>query len=253
MDKRPCHKFLSILFYLEMTIFVSLIVGLLLFISPVLAQESPSPEAIREGLKSEIKNIRQNLREGVKEKRPEARERTSPSPTSEKDKTKAKEEIEAKKSKLKEKLQKVNEQKQKKVERISQQLDELNVRTTNHFSEVLDRLEKVLANVVSRVDKAEANNWDVSAVRAMIASAKEAIASAQSAIEAQKAKTYTPQITGEEAKLKVEVGEARKALHRDLAAVREKVKAAHEFVKAVAKALAQSPRIDQLNSPQKDE
>ncbi|MEK7659553.1 MAG: hypothetical protein AAB338_02805 [Patescibacteria group bacterium] len=156
--------------------------------------------------------------------------------------------------KKEEKLQKVkNEQKRKIVERISRQLNELNVRMMNHFSQALNRLEKVLANIKSRIDKAEANKWDVSGVRAMIVSAEEAIASAKAAIQTQKAKTYTPEITGDEERLKIEVGEARKTLHSDLAIVKEKVRAAYEFVKAVVKALAQSPRIDQLNSPQKDE
>ena len=155
---------------------------------------------------------------------------------------------------LKERFEKVkNEQRRKIVERISRQLDELNVRMNNHFGQVLDRLEKVLANIISRVDKAEANKWDVSAARAMIKSAEEAISSAKEAVEAQKAKTYTPEITDDEAKLKVEVGEARKALHNDLVAARQKVRAAYEFVKAAVAALAQAPRIDQLNLPQKDE
>lgn len=164
---------------------------------------------------------------------------------------KAKDQFEnLKKTQLQERFQKVkNEQKRKIVERVSQQLDELNVRMMNHFSAVLGRLEKVLANIVSRVDKAEANNWDVSAARAMITSAKEAIASARTAIEAQKAKNYTPEITGDEGKLKAEVGQARKVLHSDLVIVKEKVRAAYEFVKAVAKALAQSSRIDELKAP----
>lgn len=218
---------------------VSLIIALFLFVSPVWAHESPSsspnvsPRA-QDRVKEGIQNIKQNLREGIKEKRPERKEKTSPPPRVE----------------SKERIRKIkDENKQKIVERISKQLDELNARTTGHFVQVLDRLEKVLAKTVSRVDKAEANNWDVSGVRAIINQAKEAIASARSAVEAQKAKDYTPQISGEEAKLKVEVGEAREALHNDLTQVRQKVLAAREFVKAVAAALAQSPRINELKAP----
>lgn len=208
-----------------MRLIVSLILGLLLFLNQVWAQESPSPSPspqAQDRVKEGIQNIKQNLREGIKEKRPERKEGV-------------------------ERIQKIkNENKQKIVERISKRLDELNIRMTSHFSQVLDRLEKVLAKTVSRVDKAEANNWDISGVRAMIDRAKEAITSARSAVEAQKAKDYTPQITGEEGKIKVEVGEARKVLHNDLTAVRQKVMAAYEFVKAVATALAQSPRINDL-------
>ncbi|MBI4117180.1 MAG: hypothetical protein HY451_00595 [Parcubacteria group bacterium] len=217
-----------------MKTFVFIFLGLILSFSLVFAQGTETPTASqRPGYKA-FPSVRPDVR-------PDKQERNGG----------RKEEVRVQ---LKERLEKVkNEQKRKIVERISQQLDELNARMNNHFGQVLDRLEKVLANIVSRVDKAEANNWDVSAARAMIKSAEEAIASARTAIEAQKARTYTPEITGDEAKLKIEVGEARKALHGDLTGVRQKVKAAFEFVKAVAKALAQSPRIDQLNSPQKDE
>lgn len=198
----------------------------------------------------EIRQIEKKAKEGLDNLR---KERVSPLQVQE-TKQKIREETEAKRTRFKERLRSVkNEQKKKVVERVSQQMDELNARVTNHFSAVLDRLEKVLANIVSRVDKAEANKWDVSAVRAMITSAKEAITSARSAVEAQKAKTYTPEITGNEEKLKVEVGHARKALHSDLVVAREKVRAAYEFVKAVAKALAQSPRINELEAPKVNE
>ena len=213
------------------------IFSFLIFFSLVFAQETESPAPTQRPSYKVAPEIRQ-IEKKARERLDELKQNVRP----------------ASQEKKEEKLQKVrNEQKRKIVERVSRQIDELNARTMNHFSQVLDRLEKVLANIKTRVDKAEANNWDVSAVRAMIKSAEEAIASARTAIEAQKAKTYTPEITGDEAKLKVEVGEARKALHRDLAAVKEKVKASHEFVKAVAKALAQSPRINELETPKAGE
>ncbi|MEK7537167.1 MAG: hypothetical protein AAB584_01870 [Patescibacteria group bacterium] len=232
---------------------VFIFLGLIFSFSLVFAQEveSPAPTG-RPGYRiaPEIRQIQKKAKEGLDNLR---KERVSPLRVQE-TKQKTREETEAKRTQLKERLQSVkDEQKKKIVERISHQIDELNARTTNHFSAVLDRLGKVLANIVSRVDKAEANKWDVSAVRIMIKSAEEAITSARKAIEAQKAKTYTPEITGGEEKLKVEVGEARKALHSDLVIVKEKVKAAYEFVKAIAKALAQSPRINELNLLQKDE
>lgn len=224
--------------------------GLILSFSLVFAQETESPiPAGRPGYKiaPEIRKIEKKAKEGFDNLR---KERVSPFQVQE-TKQKIREGAEAKKVQFKERIQKVkNEQKRETVERISQQTNELNIRMMNHFFQVLNRLEKVLANIVSRVDKAEANKWDVSGVRTMIKSAEEAIASAKTAIEAQKIKTYIPEITGAEEKLKVEVGEVRKALHGDLVVAREKVMAAYEFIKAVSKALAQSPRIDELNSPQ---
>lgn len=219
--------------YLSMKTLAFIFFGLIFSFSLVFAQETESPAPTqRPGYKiaPEIRRIEKKARDQFDALKQNVRP--------------------ASQEKKEEKLQKVkNEQKRKIVERISRQTDELNARMMNHFSQVLDRLEKVLANIKSRVDKAEANNWDVSGVRAMIVSAEQAIVSAKSAIEAQAVKTYTPEITGQEEKLRLEVGEARKALHSDLVIVKEKVKAAHEFVKAVAKALAQSPRINELEVP----
>ena len=96
-----------------------------------------------------------------------------------------------------------------------------------------------------RTDRAEDRGVDVAAVRAAIEAANTAIAASRSAIEVQAAKTYVIEITGEET-LKMNVGKARQALHADLAAVRETVKAAHGAVKKTAVTLAQIPRIDEI-------
>lgn len=254
MDKGFANFFQLVKIYLFMKTLVFIFFGLIFSFSLVFAQgtESPAPtqkpgyrilpevRQIEKKAKDRFNDLKQNVRPASQERKEEVQARTP--------------EAETKKVQLKERLEKVrNEQKKKIVERISQQTNELNARMMNHFSQVLIRLEKVLANIVSRVDKAEANKWDVSAVRAMIVSAKEVITSAKTAIETQKAKTYTPEITGDEEKLKIEVGEARKALHGDLVIVKEKVKAAQEFVKAVAKALAQSSRINELENPKAGE
>jgi len=242
VDKGLAIFFKLIRIYLPMKILAFTLFGLIISFSLVFAQEKESPKPTERPGNRIVPEIRQ-IEKKAKDRFDDLKQNIRPASQGKK------EEVESKKAQLKERLQKVKEQKKKIVERISQQLDELNAGTTNHFSQVLDRLEKVLANIKIRVDKAEAHNWDVSAVRAMIKSAEEAIASARTAIEAQAVKTYTPEITGDEGKLKVEIGEARKALHRDLAAVRQKVKAAREFVKAVAKVLAQSPKIDELGAP----
>ena len=227
---------------------------------PVMAQESPSPYAvpravrqIQERVKEGVQNLRpanatreelearkQELRTAAEEKREELKARVDEA------RARAKEEIEARKAELKERLQQVrDEQKKKIVERIEKQLNELNERLTRHFSEVLDRLEKTLVNIESRIDKAESRGLNVSSVRALVVSAREAIVQARAAIEGQAAKNYVPDITGEEEKLKVEVGQARQALHNDLKTLREKIRLAFEAVRRVAAALAQIPRVDE--------
>ena len=131
------------------------------------------------------------------------------------------------------------------MEKINQQIEELNDRQLKHFSDVLEKLEKVLEKIGTRTDRAEERGVDVAAVRAAIEAANTAIAASRSAIEVQAAKTYVIEITGEET-LKMNVGKARQALHADLAAVRETVKAAHGAVKKTAVTLAQIPRIDEI-------
>ena len=182
--------------------------------------------------REEFKQAQEQLREEFKTRMEEARER-------------AKQEFETRREELKNKLETVkNENKKRIVEKISEQLDELNARLMKHFSEVLDKLEKVLANIQSRTEKAEANGHDVAAIRTAIQAAEDAILAARAAIEAQAAKTYTPGITGDEEKLRVEVGRARQALHSDLAVLREVIRNAYKAVRNVATSLAQIPRVD---------
>ena len=236
--------------------------------SIALAKESPAP-SVREvnpanrrpikGITAEVKGEIKNLRDATKEElqirkeefKTQAGQRQEEFQTRlEEIRAKAKEEIEIKRAELKERLQKIkDEQKKKIVENIERQLNALNEKMMNHFSNVLDKLEKGLVNIKSRVDKAEARGWDVSAVRAMIVAAEEAIAAARAAIEAQSEKIYTPVISGEEEKLRVEVGQARQSLHNDIAAVKELVRLAFEAVRRVAVTLAQVPRIDEDVSP----
>ncbi len=204
----------------------------------------------RTEFKSEVKDLRNTSRDELKTRKEEFRALSEERKEEFKNRLEearktAKDEIEKRKEELKVRLQQIrDEQKKKIVEKVAEQLNELNERMMKHFSAVLDRLSEVLVNIKSRTDKAEARGWDVSAVRTMITAAEEAIASARTAIEAQAAKVYTPEITGEEEKLRVEVGNARQALHRDLAAIREVIRAAYEAVRKVATTLAQIPRVD---------
>lgn len=205
----------------------------------------------REEQKSELKSLR-NTTKGDIERRKEELKRLQEQRKEEfnvrlkERKNKVKEEIESKRAELKEKLQNIRDERKKKiVERVAQQLNELNKRMADYFSQVLEKLDKVLVNIESRANKAKSRGWDVMAVGTMITVAKEAIATARAAVEAQAAKIYTPEITGEEEKLRVEVGEARQALHNDLAAVRETIRAAFEAVRRVATTLAQIPRVDE--------
>ncbi|TSC90604.1 MAG: hypothetical protein G01um10142_351 [Parcubacteria group bacterium Gr01-1014_2] len=261
-----------------MSIFVSLIIFLSLIVSPVLAQETTGPKPytreeiksrLNEGvqqfrqnvkterteLKTEVQNLRtinkeelekrrEELKNSAEEKREEFKNRMKEV------REKAKEQIEAKRAEMKERLQTIRDEHKKKIaERLEKQLNELNERMMDHFSSVLDKLEKALVNIESRTDKAQARGWNVSAVRIMIFAAENAITEARKAVEDQSAKTYTPIISGNEEGLKPEVGQTRQTLHRDLVAVRGKVRLAYEAVRKVATTLAQVPRIDEDATP----
>jgi len=155
--------------------------------------------------------------------------------------------IDALKEQLREKIkQKISAKKQEIVERVYERINALNDLITNHYLNVLDRLEKILERIESRTAKAKLNGKDVSQVETAIEKAHQAINSAREAVKTQAEKVYQPpEITGEE-KLKLEVGKLRKQLHDDLKAVEKLVKEARDAVRQAAVALAQIPKVDEL-------
>jgi len=216
----------------------------------------------RQNVRGEVKELRQNIREEVKQdrevikkefeaKRMEAKNlmesrREEFKNRFEAKKEEAKSKIEAKRAELKERLTKIKDERKKQVvERIYNQVNELNERLLDHFSAVLEKLEKVLDRISNRAAKAEANGRDVSAVKTAIIEATNAIALSRTAIQNQAGKVYDPVINTESA-LKTDVGKIRQALHGDLAGVQETVKTSWEAVRKAATALAQIPKVDEL-------
>jgi len=188
-------------------------------------------KARRDELKSNIKGTRDEFKANIQERRAELKDL-----------------IQGKRETLKEQLQKVKDERKKAaVERIDARLDELNERIANHFSNVLDKLENVLERIASRADKAEEKGLDVAAVRTAIDSALKAIEASRTAVQTQAGKTYTITVSSEN-NLRVDVGEARQALHSDLVKVREMVKAAHDAVRQAAVILAQIPRVNEAET-----
>jgi len=158
--------------------------------------------------------------------------------------------IDALKEKLRERLrERISERKRAIVERIYDRINALNERMTDHYMDVLDHLEKVLERIESRTAKAKLNGRDVSKVEEAIQKAHEAIEKAREAVKAQAEKVYQPpQITTEE-NLKLDVGKLRQQLHDDLKAVEKLVKDARDAVRQAAVALAQIPKVDELEVP----
>lgn len=194
----------------------------------------------RQELLEELKTKRETARKEIEDRREEFHKSV------EEKREAAKGEIEKKREELKDRLKTIKDDRKKKIiERVAEEIHKLNERQMEHFSNVLDKLEKILERIDSRADKAEANGRDVAAVRTKIIEAQAAIDAAKAAVAVQAGKTYDIQI-GDENALRQTVGEARQALHRDIAVVRELVVKAREAVKAAATALAQIPRVDEL-------
>jgi DNA repair exonuclease SbcCD ATPase subunit len=184
----------------------------------------------REEIKKLIEKKQLEIRENIQKKREERKVK-----------------IDALKEQLREKIkQKISAKKQEIVERVYERINALNDLITNHYLNVLDRLEKILERIESRTAKAKLNGKDVSQVETAIEKAHQAINSAREAVKAQAEKVYQPpEITGEE-KLKLEVGKLRKQLHDDLKAVEKLVKEARDAVRQAAVALAQIPKVDEI-------
>ena len=154
--------------------------------------------------------------------------------------------IETKREALKGRLEVVRDEKKRQaVERIYTALNAINERLTDHFLNVLDQVEDVLDRVQSRADKAKANDLDVASVQTAIDDASRAIEAGRTAVREQAAKSYSVTVT-DEATLRENAKSAKEQLRKDLEAVKNVVKAARDSVRAAAVALAQIPRVNEV-------
>lgn len=159
---------------------------------------------------------------------------------------KAKETIAQKKDELKTKISAVKDEAKKKIlEKVYNNINALNERLTKHYVNILNRIEVVLKKIETRAQIAKENGRNVVGVETAITTAKNAILTSRTAIDAQTQKTYELQITTENA-LRNNVGVARKLLQSDLTKVRQTVAAAHQAVKNAAVKLAQIAKVDEL-------
>lgn len=227
---------------------------------PIKTNAVEKREAIKDDLKVKREAIKTNVtekREAVKADVAAKREEVKASMEAKREEMKTNMEakraemkagMEERKTALKEQLTKVKDEKKKQtVLDINTRLEELNTKTLDHFSESLDKLGEVSERITSRADKAEGRGLNVATVRTAIADALKAIEASRLAIQAQAGKTYTITVTTE-SNLRADVEKTRKALHDDLAKVRETVKAAHDAVRRAAVTLAQIPRVDEVEN-----
>lgn len=154
--------------------------------------------------------------------------------------------VEEKRAELKVRLQEVRDERKKQVtEKVYDRFHALNERLTNHFSAVLAQIEEVLERIESRADKAEANGLNVIIVMTAITDARNAIDGARQGVEVQAGNVYSIEVTGEEG-LKAVVKATRDSLRNDLVTLRSDVFSVRDAVREAAVALAQIPRVDEV-------
>lgn len=213
---------------------------------------------IRQGAKEAISQERENIRQFRQEEiKKFQEERGKAKATIEKQKEEFRQRIETKREEVKERIQtkreelkqnlaKIKDERKKQIaERVYNNLNELNKRMTDHFVDVLNRLESAIEKINDRIAKAEANGKDVSTVKSAVANAEQAIAASRSAVENQSKKTYDFTFDSEEA-LRLNIGKARQTLQSDIEIARKTVFDSRDAVKKAAVALAQIPRVDEL-------
>lgn len=168
----------------------------------------------------------------------------------------AKTQLEQKREELKARIAGVRDEAKKQIiERVYDSVNSLNERMTNHFANALNQIEEVLSRVHSRIDKAAANGLDVANAQSKADAAKTAIDNARAKVAEQAGKNYSFSIPGDAATganveaIKQSVQNARQLLHRDLKAVQGVLIAVRDTVHQAAVALAQIPRIDEVDIP----
>lgn len=155
----------------------------------------------------------------------------------EKKRREMKEEFESEREEFKEKLEALKSEKKKEVvEKLDANLAAINTRQTNHLSEVLTKLNGILDRFEEILQKAKDNGKDTSPADTAIAEAAAAIEAAQAAVAEQAGKDYVITINTEE-NLKINVGETNNQLRSDIKSVQQKVLAAKDAVKKVARAM----------------
>lgn len=202
-----------------------------------------------EGVRTELKNTIEAEREKVAEVRNEVRNQVASGSSSSSDairatvqkmqeerdsfrvrveslKQEAKTKMTQERESLKVKLQVVkDEAKKATVQKLDENINNLNSNFVEKFTKNLTDFDTYLTKLV---DKASATSTtkDLTTFVGAVESAKAAVASAKTAVEAQAKKVYTITVSTE-ANLKSDVSSVRQLLNNDLKSVRDLVQAAH--------------------------
>lgn len=212
-------------------------------------------EAVREEAKTRAETAREEAKQKMETQREETKSRI------EAKREEAKNKMEVQREKAKQRLSDIRDKKkQEMAAKIADQFDNLNKRWTDKFTEQLGRLGEILLKIQERSDIASTNGKDITATNAAIQSATTAIATAQTEVTAQAAKTYvldTSSVTTTVATtttngqdelmrgLRTQFQTLHKALFKDLYALRDGVmKDARGAVQNALQTLGKIPKVD---------
>lgn len=205
-------------------------------------------------IKGELKENREQYRneleqmvEALKQKREEFRNEMEVS------REEAKVKMTEIREKFKESLKNIKDENKKiSAEKIVDLIGELNTKITNNLSDKVNQIENVLVSIESRISKAKEKGIDVSSLDSKVNDAKKAIEKARETVATQADKVYEITVT-DETTLKPEMKTLRDTFKKDTEAVRSVIKDAHKAVKDVAVALAQIPKIDDIDDDSSDD
>lgn len=196
--------------------------------------------AKKEEVKKDVQAKREEIKKELDNKKEEAKKRL------EEMRQKAKTEIDAKRTEFKKRAEQIRDEKKKNVAlKLDAGLKHINEQWTTHFSKVLDRLSEILGKVELRAEKAKANDKNIMAVTTAVENAKQAIAAAKTAVEAQVQKSYVATFASED-KLRDTFKEQRNKLHQDLFGLRDGlIKEARKAVQDALQSLRGVPKVDE--------
>lgn len=207
-----------------------------LMVTPVMAVTTVNElraesAASRAAAKDAMKEKREEARTAAKERWEELKNTREASREAKRAEVRAA--IEAKREEIKAKVTAMKDERKKKiVERVQEKLGNVNERRTEHFQKVLERLSTILDKITSRTEKAKADGKNVTGIETSILAARSAITTAETAVAAQKEKTYQVTVT-DDTTAKNDVGTVTKQLESDLQSVHQTVQAAKNAVQKV--------------------
>jgi chromosome segregation ATPase len=193
----------------------------------LISEKASSSEAVK--AKAEI------LKEEVKAKKEQAQERLKAEKEAFKTKIEAaKEEVKVKreqeKAALKIKLQAIkDEAKKATVQKLDDGMNKLNSNFVEKMTKSLSDFDTYLSRLADKASATSTVSRDLTVFNAAVESARIAIASARTAVEAQAKKTYNITVSTE-VNLKADVSSVKNTLNSDLKSVKDLVQMAHSAV-----------------------